>query len=149
MPGLLYRFQMYYLHTNYFWYLNHSNSCCMNSETKLLLIKILHTFIWIFFNVVIFYMLYAVIVNKLDKWLWIGYGLFLLEGITLLIFKFFCPLTLMARKYSDSAKDNFDIFLPNWLAKNNKLIYTFILVFIMILTIYRLGIFFQFHHNIS
>jgi hypothetical protein len=83
-------------------------------------------------------MLYAVIFNKLDKWLWIGYGLFVIEGITLLLFNFFCPLTLLARKYSDSTKDNFDIFLPNWLAKNTKLIYTSLLVLIMILTIYRL-----------
>ncbi len=110
----------------------------MKSETKLTLIKIIHTAIWIFFNVVIFYMLYAVLTNKLDKWLWIGYGLFILEGITLLLFKFFCPLTIMARKYSDSSKDNFDIYLPNWLAKYTKLIYTSILVVIIIITIYQL-----------
>lgn len=110
----------------------------MSSETKLILIKIIHTLVWIFFNVVIFYMLYAVLSDKLDKWLWIGYALFILEGITLLYFKFFCPLTLIARKYSDSAKDNFDIYLPNWLARYNKLIYTSILGIIVILTVYRL-----------
>ncbi len=110
----------------------------MNSTGKLTIIRIVHTIIWLFFNVVIFYMLYAVIVDKLDKWLWIGYGLFVLEGITLLIFNFFCPLTVLARRYSDSTKANFDIFLPNWLAKHNKTIYTGILVLIMILTIYRL-----------
>ena len=110
----------------------------MENKTKLHLIKIIHTLIWVFFNFVIFYMLYAVIVNKLDKWLWIGYGLIVLEGLTLLIFKMVCPLTLMARKYSNSTKDNFDIYLPNWLAKYNKLIYTGILIFISIITIYRL-----------
>ena len=96
----------------------------MNSESKLVLIKLLHTLVWIFFNIVIFYMLYAVIVDKIDYWLWIGYGLVLLEGLTLLVFKFFCPLTIMARKYSDSTMDNFDIYIPNWLARYNKLIYT-------------------------
>ena len=116
----------------------HSYSGCMKNETKLFTIKMVHTFIWVFFNFVIFYMLYAVIVNKLDKWLWIGYGLFFLEGLTLVIFKFFCPLTIIARKYSNSTKDNFDIFIPNWLAKNNKLIYTSILILIIILTIYQL-----------
>ncbi|MEP7229288.1 MAG: hypothetical protein ABI691_03495 [Ginsengibacter sp.] len=94
--------------------------------------------IWIFFNFVIFYMLYAVIINKIDQWLWIGYGLFILEGITLIIFKFFCPLTLIARRYSNSSKNNFDIYLPNWLAKYNKVIYTSILIMIVIITIYRL-----------
>lgn len=111
----------------------------MQKETKLIIIKIAHTAIWIFFNVVIFYMLYAVIVNKLDKWLWMGYAFIILEGFTLLLFKFFCPLTLMARKYSNSAKDNFDIYLPNWLAKYNKLIYTVIMVIIIIITFYRLS----------
>lgn len=110
----------------------------MKSETKLIIIKSIHTLIWLFFNVVIFYMLYAVIVNKLDIWLWIGYGLFVLEGITLLVFKFFCPLTIIARKYSNSTKANFDIYIPNWLAKYNKTIYTSILVIIIIITIYQL-----------
>ena len=109
----------------------------MSNENKLLVVKIVHTLIWIFFNVVIFYMLYTVIVNRLDKWLWVGYGLVFIEGITLLLFKYVCPLTLIARKYSDSRQDNFDIFLPNWLARNTKLIYTSILVLIIALTIYR------------
>jgi hypothetical protein len=82
-------------------------------------------------------MLYAVIMNKIDLWLWIGFGLFVLEGITLLLFKFYCPLTLIARKYSDSTKDNFDIYLPNWLAKYTKLIYTSLLLLILFATIFR------------
>lgn len=110
----------------------------MRNETKLVTIKVVHTIIWLFFNVVIFYMLYAAISNKLDKWLWIGYGLFVLEGLVLLLFKFFCPLTVMARKYSRSTKENFDIYLPNWLAKYNKLIYTSILGIILLITIYQL-----------
>lgn len=44
----------------------------------------------------------------------------------------------MARKYSHSSKANFDIYLPNWLAKYTKLIYTSILVVIIIITIYQL-----------
>jgi hypothetical protein len=110
----------------------------MHNETKLTIIKTTHTLIWLFFNVVIFYMLYAVIANKIDRWLWIGYGLLIFEGITLLAYKFYCPLTIMARKYSKSTEDNFDIYLPNWLAKYTKLIYTSILLIIIIITIYQL-----------
>ena len=110
----------------------------MTDKSKLILIKTIHTLIWIFFNIVIFYMLYAVLTNNLNKWLWIGYSLFVLEGITLLAFKFFCPLTILARKYSNSNRENFDIYLPNWLAKYNKLIYTSILGVIFVLTIYQL-----------
>src|SRR5690606_38689377 len=110
----------------------------MTDTAKLITIKIIHTLVWIFFNVVIFYMLYAVIVNKIDIWLWIGYGLVVLEGVVLLIFRLYCPLTILARKYSDSTRDNFDIYLPNWLAKHNKLIYTIIMVGILILTLIRI-----------
>lgn len=110
----------------------------IKKNTKLIIIKSIHTLIWFFFNVVIFYMLYAVVANRIDQWLWIGYGFFILEGIILLIFKFFCPLTLLARRYSDSGKANFDIYLPEWLAKNNKLIYTSLLFVIFLITIYRL-----------
>ncbi|WP_163515041.1 hypothetical protein [Gelidibacter japonicus] len=105
---------------------------------KLLIIKISHTIIWLFFNVVIFYILYAAIFNKIDIWVWIGIGLVFLEGLVLLAFKMFCPLTVMARKYSDSTKDNFDIFLPNWLAKHNKLIYTSIFAVAILILAYRI-----------
>ena len=85
----------------------------MTAYAKLTVVRLIHTAIWIFFNLVIFYLLYAVIKNKIDSCLWIGLGLFLIEGIVLLIFKMKCPLTIIARKYSSSRKDNFDIYLPN------------------------------------
>ena len=93
--------------------------------------------IWAFFNVVIFYLGYAVITNKIDNRVWIGLGFFALEGIILLIFKNQCPLTVIARKYSESNKYNFDIYLPAWLARYNKLIYTSILLIIIIILIYQ------------
>jgi len=109
----------------------------MTNQGKLLLIKILHTVIWVFYNVVIFYLLYAVIVGKIDQWVWICLGLIALEGIILIIFNKICPVTLIARKYSDSTRDNFDIYLPNWLAKNNKLIYSIIVGIILLILLYR------------
>ena len=110
----------------------------MENKTKLMLIKIVRTGIWIFFNFVIFYMLYAAIANKLDHWLWLGYGFITLEGLILLTFKSYCPLNLLARKYSKSTQDNFDIYLPSWLAKYTKLIYTTIFALITIITIYQI-----------
>lgn len=112
----------------------------MTANTKLILIKIIHTIIWLFFNIVIFYLLYAAITGKIDIWTWICIALILAEGITLLIFKSFCPITLIARKYSNSTKHNFDIYLPNWLAKYNKHIYTTIVLIAIIILMYRLAI---------
>ena len=106
---------------------------------ELLVIKSIHTLIWLFYNVVIFYLLYAVVANKIDKWVWICVGLVVVEGLVLLLFKWYCPLTVIARKYSASTKDNFDIFLPNWLARYNKLIYTSIFGISICILIYRLA----------
>jgi hypothetical protein len=111
----------------------------MNPNTKLISIKVIHTLIWIFFNVVIFYLLYAVITNQIDHWVWIGLGCFVAEGIVLLIFKNYCPLTLWARKYTNSTRDNFDIYIPNWLARYNKLIYTSLLGVVISILIYQLA----------
>ena len=109
----------------------------MDSTKKLFAIKLVHTVIWAFFVAVIFYVLYSGIADKVTIYTWIGIALIIGEGLTLLIFKMFCPLTLIARKYSDSERDNFDIFLPNWLAKHNKLIFTSIFVVAVLLVIYR------------
>ncbi|XOV95330.1 MAG: hypothetical protein ACFHWX_05760 [Bacteroidota bacterium] len=109
----------------------------MNAEGKLLLVKLIHTIIWAFFVAVIFYILYAGITDQVTQLTWIGVGLVLGEGIVLLIFRMFCPLTLIARKYSDSDQDNFDIFLPNWLARYNKLIFTSIYIVGLILVLFR------------
>ena len=111
-----------------------------NKLKNLLTVKIIHTLIWLFFNVVIFYLLYAVLTDKIDKWVWIGLSLFVVEGIILVAFKMACPLTIIARKYSNSTKDNFDIFLPEWLAKYNKLIYTTLLAIILTILTYKLAI---------
>lgn len=100
-------------------------------------IKLLHTFIWTFFVIVIFYVLFSGITGKINTYTWVGIALVIGEGLVLLIFKMFCPLTILARKYSDSNKDNFDIFLPNWLAKNNKLIFTTLYLIGLVLVLAR------------
>lgn len=105
---------------------------------RLIFIKLVHTLVWLFFNVVIFYLFYAVLIGRIDKWVWICLGLIGLETIILLMFKMMCPLTVMARKYSDSAKDNFDIYLPNWLARYNKLIHSIIVGIILIILFFKL-----------
>ena len=110
----------------------------MNPEKKLLAIKLTHTVIWAFFVAIIFYVLYSGINNKVNFFTWICIALVIGEGLTLLVFKMFCPLTLIARKYTDSQNDNFDIFLPNWLAKHNKLIFTSIFMIGVVIVIYRI-----------
>ena len=110
----------------------------MTADVKLIIVKTIHTLVWIFFNIVIFYLLYAVVIDKIDKWVWICLSLICIEGLVLLIFKNICPITIVARNYSRSDKANFDIFLPNWLARYNKEIYTAIVVVAVLILVYRL-----------
>lgn len=110
----------------------------MKPASKLLGVKLIHTIIWIFFNIVIFYLLYTAVTGNINVWTWICLGIIILEGVVLLVFKNMCPVTVVARKYSDSTKENFDIFLPNWLAKYNKIIYTTIVAVAVILIIIQM-----------
>lgn len=105
---------------------------------KLLCIKILHTIIWLFYIFIIGYILYASISDIINIYLFISIGFVVLEGIILLIFRWKCPLTVIGYKYSHNHEVGFDIFLPKWLAKNNKLIFTTIFAIGVLITIYRL-----------
>jgi hypothetical protein len=110
----------------------------MTNQTKLTLVKILHTLIWIFFNIVILYMIYAVLNDKLDIWFWLGYVSFAVEAGILFIFGMQCPLTILAKKYTNNHRIGFDIYLPTWLAEYNKLIYSIILGLVFVTTVYQL-----------
>jgi hypothetical protein len=109
----------------------------MQASGKLFQVKLLHTLVWLFFVGIILYILYSGITGNITGFTWISIGLIIGEGLLLLIFKMFCPLTLLARKYSDSEKSNFDIFLPEWLAKYNKEIFTSIYVLGVALVLLR------------
>jgi len=104
---------------------------------RLTFIKILHTMIWAFMVAVIFYIVYCGIFDTVNRLTWIATGIIILEGLVLLTFKMSCPLTVLARKYSDSTKHNFDIYLPEWLAKYNKQIFTSIFVLGLLFVIFR------------
>jgi len=39
-----------------------------------------------------------------------------------------CPLTDVAERFTSDRADNFDIYLPNWLARHNKLIFGLLFV---------------------
>jgi hypothetical protein len=105
--------------------------------TKLTLIKTIHTLIWAFMVAVIFYVVYCGVFDTVNMFTWIAVGIIILEGLVLLLFKMSCPLTVLARKYSDSTNHNFDIYLPEWLAKYNKQIFTSIYFIGLIIVLLR------------
>lgn len=110
----------------------------MSGQGRLVLIKVVHTVIWVVLSAVIYYLLYAVIADRIDRWFWWGLGLVGLEIVTLLVFRMSCPLTVVARRYSDSQRANFDIYLPEWLARHNKTIYSVIMGMVLVGLVWRL-----------
>jgi hypothetical protein len=50
-----------------------------------------------------------------------------------------CPLTGVAARFTDDRRDNFDIYLPVWLARYNKVIFGSLFVAGLVLTLARWG----------
>ena len=107
----------------------------LDSSTKLYFIKLIHTMIWGVLAVAILYILIAGIFDRVNTLVWVCIGLVFIECIVLLIYKWKCPLTLLGHRYTDKHDIGFDIFLPKWLAKYNKVIFSslFVLGFTLVL----------------
>jgi hypothetical protein len=102
------------------------------------IIRIIHSLIWVIMVFSIFYIIYAGIVNRLDIYLWMNIGLMIFELIVLAINKGSCPLTIVAKKIKKEYKDGDDIFLPKWVAINNKLIFGPLLFIGFLIILYRI-----------
>lgn len=105
---------------------------------KLILVKTAHTMIWAIMVAAIFCILYAGLSGVVTMVTYASLGLMVFEGLALLVGKGNCPLTPIARQYSDSAKANFDIYLPEWLARHNKVIFGALLAIGLVLLAFRL-----------
>lgn len=82
---------------------------------------------------IIGYIVYSGVFGYVTVYSWLAVAGVIIEGLVLWLFKGKCPLTVWARNYSESRKDNFDIYLPEWLARYNKLIFTTVFVLGLIL----------------
>ena len=106
-------------------------------SAKLILIKLAHTAIWCVMAAAVLYVLYAGIFDNVNILVWFCIGLVLFEAIILLIFKWRCPLTLLAKKYTSNHRVGFDIYLPVWLARNNKTIFSILFSIGLVLVLWR------------
>ena len=94
----------------------------MNAEGRLRMVKSLHTVIWVFF---------AGCVLSIPFQAWRGnFGVVLvlialvaLEVSILALNAGTCPLTVIAGRYTSERRGNFDIYLPEWLARRTKIIF--------------------------
>jgi drug/metabolite transporter (DMT)-like permease len=89
---------------------------------RLQTIKVVHTLVWAFF---------ASCIVAIPALAWRGHtraaavliGVVFLEVAVLAVNRWRCPLTGVAARYTDDRRDNFDIYLPEWIARHNKTIF--------------------------
>jgi hypothetical protein len=82
-------------------------------------IKVLHTLAWALFAGCILAMPVASSLgnHRLAAWLAVAVCF---EIAVLLANRWACPLTAIAAHYTEDRRANFDIYLPEWLARYNK-----------------------------
>jgi hypothetical protein len=96
-------------------------------------IKTVHTLVWVLFASAV---VAIPVAAYLEHWrLTVGLIVLVsLECAVLVVNRLRCPLTAVAARYTDDRRDNFDIYLPLWLARYNKQIFG---------TLYALGVLFS------
>jgi hypothetical protein len=85
-------------------------------------IKLLHTAIWFCMATSIVYLPFAGLARQF-RVAWILTAVILAECSILALNHGRCPLTDLAAHYTTERVDNFDIYLPMWLARYNKEIF--------------------------
>jgi hypothetical protein len=95
------------------------------------LIKAVHTLIWLVMTLSVFYIGFSVIRMEFRTLFYVSLILIGSEIIVIVVNSWKCPLTGIARRHTDDAAPNFDIFLPRIIAQYNKEIFTVILLIIL------------------
>lgn len=90
-------------------------------------IKLLHTVVWLFLVACILAVPVAGSVHNF-RLAAVFAIIVLLECLVLAINRCRCPLSDLAARYTPEVTPNFDIYLPNWLARHNKLIFGILFV---------------------
>jgi len=85
-------------------------------------IKALHTAVW---AVLVGIILAIPVLAWQNRFTWVAVftAVMLVEVAVLAVNGMRCPLTDLAARYTDDRRPNFDIYLPRWLAANNKRIF--------------------------
>jgi hypothetical protein len=99
----------------------------LERHAALVKIKLLHTAVWLFFAGCIV-AIPVVGAGRHFEWAIALTGTVLVECLILAANRGRCPLTGVAARYTEQRTDNFDIYLPLWLARWNKAIFGVIFV---------------------
>lgn len=105
-------------------------------ETALRLVKLLHTAVWLLFVLCILAIPLLGGLGYFRPAAWLV-GVVLVEVLVLACNGARCPLTGIAARYTTDRRDNFDIYLPLWLARHNKSVFGTLFVLGSLFTLAR------------
>jgi hypothetical protein len=91
----------------------------MRPEIALRSIKLLHTAVWLLVALCVMGIPVAGYTGRFRRAAWPA-GVVLIEMLVLACNRLRCPLTDVAARYTEDRADNFDIFLPRWIARHNQ-----------------------------
>jgi len=91
-------------------------------DSRLVLIKAVHTAVWAFMVACILAIYYFAATEQLLLAL-VMIVIVDIEVIVLVANRMTCPLTPIAARYTHDRRPNFDIYLPQWIARYNKEIF--------------------------
>ena len=94
----------------------------MTAEHALIIIKVAHTAIWAVMAAAIVALPIVAVRGRFRLAAWLT-ALIVAECIVLALNGGRCPLTDLAARFTSDPAANFDIYLPRWLAQNNKTIF--------------------------
>ncbi len=90
--------------------------------TMLTAIRLGHTIVWAFFVTCILAIALFTASSRYDLAA-LSAAIVACEVGVLVLNRMQCPLTGVAARYTDDRRANFDIFLPEWLARKNKQVF--------------------------
>jgi hypothetical protein len=94
----------------------------VSASQRLKTIKLVHTLAWALFAGCIIAIPIATLLSEHRVAAWLA-GIVFVEILVLAFNQWSCPLTSIAARYTEDRRPNFDIYLPQWLAKYNKQIF--------------------------
>ena len=99
-------------------------------------VKALHTIVWAFFAGCILAIPVLVWRDNLPG-AFLLIAIVLVEVVVLVANRWRCPMTDVAARYTTDRRDNFDIYLPAWLARYNKAIFGSLFLLGLLLALLR------------
>jgi hypothetical protein len=93
-----------------------------DDHKALLAVKIVHTIVWAFFVLCIAAIPVLAWRGEYVSATWFV-GIVFVEVLVLVLNRWRCPLTPLAARFTEDRRANFDIFLPEWIARHNKTIF--------------------------